>query len=70
MHLCLHERRTSSKNTLATWPYSGDRKRKSVWKVSQQVFGDGPGLNSQVVSKWSNSELSLTREMTLSGLCR
>ena len=61
---------TSSKNTLATWPYRGDRKRKSVWKVSQQVLAQGPGLNSQVVSRWSKSELSLTREMTLSGLWR
>jgi hypothetical protein len=52
--------RTSSKNKHATWRYKGDLKAKSTWKVSHVLPGTGPGLNSQVLSRWSKSELSST----------
>ena len=39
--------RTSSKNTEATWLYSGDLKAKSTSNVSQVVWGVGPGLQQQ-----------------------
>lgn len=66
----LQPERTSWKKTLASCPYSGDLKAKSVLKVSQQLRGVGPLWNSHVVSRWSNSVLSLTREITRSGGCR
>ena len=67
---CHRTRHTSSKKTLAICAYNGERNRKSVWKLSQQVSGVGPLSNFQVVSRWSNSVLSDTLEMTLSGLWR
>jgi len=58
---------TSWKKTLASCPYSGDLKAKSMSKVSQQLSGVGPPANSQVVCRCSNRVLSETRDMTFAG---
>ncbi len=57
---------TSSKKTAATLRYKGLLKPKSTEKVSQVLLGEGPTLKSHVLSKWSNSVLSKTLEMTCS----
>ena len=64
-----HSRRslTSSKNMLAMWWYRGDLNAKSTLNDSQVVEGRGPGLNSQVESRWSNSVLSYTCDTTFPG---
>ena len=49
------------------WWYKGDLKAKSTVKDSHVDWGVGPGLKSQVESKWSKSVLSYTREMIWAG---
>ncbi len=51
---------TSLKNTVASWPYRGDLKAKSMLKVSQQLLAVGPASNSHLLSSSLNSVLSAT----------